>query len=65
MAKYDLISAGQAREDVEKNDALLVCAYENEEKFKTNALEEAISLDNFKRKESHLPKEKEIIFYCN
>ncbi len=65
MAKYEVISPGQAKEDVERNDALLVCAYESEDKFKSNALEEAISLNNFKRKESTLPKEKEIIFYCN
>ena len=65
MAKYEIISPSQARDDVEKNDALLVCAYESEEKFKTYALEDAISFNNFKRKESQLPKEKEIILYCN
>jgi len=65
MAKYEVITPSQAREEVETNDALLVCAYESEEKFKSNALQGAISLHNFKRKEASLPKEKEIIFYCN
>jgi rhodanese-related sulfurtransferase len=65
MAKYDVISARQARKDKEHNNALLVCAYEDEEKFKKNSLEGAISFASFKKKEDDLAKDREIIFYCS
>ncbi len=65
MANYELISVHQAHEDVESGNALLVCAYESDEKFNHNALKEAISLKDFQQKEEGLAKDKEIIFYCN
>lgn len=65
MAKYDLISSRQARKDVQSNEALLVCAYESDEKFKNAALEGAISLQEFRQKEDELAKDREIIFYCS
>ncbi len=65
MAKYDLIPVHQAHEDVKSGNALLVCAYESDEKFHNNALEAAISLKDFLQKENGLAKDKEIIFYCN
>lgn len=65
MAKYELISVHQAHDDVESGKALLVCAYENDEKFQNNALKEAISLNEFQHQEQGVAKDKEIIFYCN
>ncbi len=65
MAKYDLISVDQAHQDVESGKALLVCAYESDEKFHNNALKAAISLIHFRQKENELSKDREIIFYCN
>ena len=44
--------------------ALLVCAYDNEEKFKALHLEGALSLSELKSKLQALPKDQEIIFYC-
>jgi hypothetical protein len=53
----------EARKKVLSNDAILVCAYEEEEKFKKMHLEGAISLNEFKNRASSLSKEQEIIFY--
>jgi hypothetical protein len=57
------IPAEEARKKVLSNDAILVCAYEEEEKFKKMHLEGAISLNEFKNRASSLSKEQEIIFY--
>lgn len=46
------------------DDALLVCAYDENEKFRENRLEEALSLEQFKAQQHKLPKDTEIIFYC-
>jgi len=64
-AKYDLIPVHQAHKDVESGNALLVCAYESDEKFHNNALKAAISLNDFRQKENDLDKDVEILFYCN
>jgi rhodanese-related sulfurtransferase len=53
-----------ARQRVLSGDALLVCAYDNQEKFEKNHLQGAISLVEFKSRVSSLPKDREIIFYC-
>jgi hypothetical protein len=58
------IDAKQARHDVEVSDALLVCAYEDEEKFAKNHLQGAISLNDFRSQEDSLSKDRELIFYC-
>ena len=48
----------------EENQALLVCGYEEEDKFKALQLEMAISFAEFQRMLPTLPKDKVIIFYC-
>lgn len=54
-----------ARRDLESDpDALLVCAYEDPEKFKQNRLEGAISLDAFAAQADGLDRGRELIFYC-
>ena len=58
------ISAEEVRQDVTSGAALLVCAYDDEEKFKNLHLEGAISLAEFKSKRPSLGKDQEIIFYC-
>ena len=42
---------------------LLVCAYEDEVKFKAVQIEGAISFNEFKFKLSSLTKDQEIVFY--
>lgn len=58
------ISAEEARQKVSAGSALLVCAYDDKEKFNNNHLQGAISLSEFKAKLPSLTKEQEIIFYC-
>ena len=43
---------------------ILVCAYEDDEKFKTFHLEGAISFTEFKSRLPSLTKDQEIAFYC-
>jgi rhodanese-related sulfurtransferase len=63
MAEPVRISPEVARQKVLSHAAILVCAYEEEEKFRKMHLEGAISLKEFKNRASSLPKEQEIIFY--
>lgn len=58
------ISAEEVWQKVTSGKALLVCAYEDEEKCKRLYLEGSISLTEFKSRLSSLSKEDEIIFYC-
>lgn len=58
------IEVTQARHDVEVSDALLVCAYDNPEKFEKYHLAGAISLDDLQSREGSLSKQRELIFYC-
>lgn len=58
------ISPEEAREKVTSGEAILVCAYEDEEKFRKMHLQDAISLQEFKTRLPALSKEQQIIFYC-
>jgi hypothetical protein len=64
MSKHLRISPQEVRANVTSGSALLVCAYDNEEKFKNNRLDGAISLAEFKSRLSDLSKGQQIIFYC-
>jgi hypothetical protein len=59
------ISAEETRKKVLSGTAVLVCAYDDDEKFRNNRLEGAISLREFRNKVASLPKEEEIIFFCS
>jgi hypothetical protein len=54
----------EARQKVSDGDAIMVCAYENEDKFNKMHLDGAISMNEFKSRLSSLSREMEIIFYC-
>ena len=58
------ISAEESRRRVSAGSALLVCAYEDDEKFKNNHLQGAISLNELKSRLPAMPHDQEIIFYC-
>ncbi len=58
------VSPEETRRKVDSGTALLVCGYEDDEKFKLVHLEGAISLTEFKSRLSSLGKDQEIIFYC-
>jgi hypothetical protein len=63
MSEPIRISAEEARAKVSSRQAILVCAYEDEEKFIKAHLEGAISLNEFKKRITSWSKEQEIIFY--
>ena len=58
------ITPQEAYEKVTAGQAILVCGYEEEEKFRALRLEGAISFAGFQAMLPSLPKESEIIFYC-
>ncbi len=64
MGNGERINPKEAHERVKAGTALLVCAYDNNERFKSIPLEGAISLSNFQAKLLSLSKDQEIIFYC-
>ncbi len=64
MGNGERINPKEAHERVKAGIALLVCAYDDDEKFKTMPLEGAISLSNFQSKLPSLSKNHEIMFYC-
>jgi hypothetical protein len=58
------ISPEETRKRVLSSAALLVCAYDDDEKFKRNQLEGAISFFVFKTRAAKPSRGQEIIFYC-
>jgi len=58
------IAADDARRKVESGEALLVCAYESEDKCRQYKLENAITLNELQGRLPSLSKEQEMIFYC-
>jgi rhodanese-related sulfurtransferase len=58
------ISPEEAYEHLSLDDALLVCAYDDPDKFADNHLAGALSLDEFAARADSLPRETEVIFYC-
>lgn len=64
MSEPIRISPHDARQKATSGGALLVCAYDDDDKFKSNYLEGAISYSEFKSKLPSLAKDQEIIFYC-
>jgi hypothetical protein len=64
MPEVSRISVQEAREEVTSGRAMLVCAYEEEEKCNQVALEGSISLTQFQQRLPSLPREQEIIFFC-
>jgi len=63
MTDVARISSQETEGKVKSGDAILVCAYGNDEKFAQNHLAGAISLAAFQAKTNSLPKGQEIIFY--
>jgi len=58
------ITPQEAYEKVKAGQALLVCGYEEDEKFRALRLEGAVSYSEFQRMLPTLPRDREIIFYC-
>ena len=64
MAEIERISAEETHSKVAANQALLVCAYEDDAKCRMVNLEGSMSLTSFQSKAASLPKDQEIIFFC-
>lgn len=65
MSDIILISAAEAHEHQRSGQALLVCAYDSDDKFHSYKLEGAIPLSDFRAQLDSVDKDREIIFYCN
>ena len=63
MAEPVRVTPKEIYEKMKSGKALLVCAYEDEAKFRKMQLEGAISFNEFKSKLPSLPKDQEIVFY--
>jgi hypothetical protein len=64
MSEPNRVTAEVVYDKLKSGKALLVCAYEDEEKFKRLQLGGAISFSAFKSKLPSLSKGQEIVFYC-
>ena len=58
------VAVDEVYQKVTNGAALLVCAYDDDEKFRGVHLKGAVSLAEFKSKLSGLDKNQEIFFYC-
>ncbi|NLG44116.1 MAG: hypothetical protein GX547_12775 [Phycisphaerae bacterium] len=59
------MSPESVRQRMESDDPpLLVCGYDNDRKCQENAIEGAITYNQFANQLDQIPKEREIIFYC-
>jgi hypothetical protein len=58
------IDADKAKELVGNDDALLVCAYDDEVKCKELRVEESISMTEFRAKLGDVPKSYALVFFC-
>jgi hypothetical protein len=63
MADIERSSVEEARRKVNSKQALLVCAYEDENKCRMLNLEGSISLASFQSRVASLPTTQEIILY--
>ena len=64
MATAERIDVSKAWQELMAGRALLVCAYEDEQKCAKMNLHGSINMAQFASKAAMLPKDQEIIFYC-
>jgi hypothetical protein len=63
MAATKRVSAADVHGKLQSGQALLVCAYENDAKFRQMPLEGAISFSEFEKRKPTLSRDMEIAFY--
>jgi len=63
MAEPKRVTPEEIYQRVKSKAALLVCAYDDDAKFKRMQLEGAISFNEFQSRLSSLAKDQEIVFY--
>jgi hypothetical protein len=64
MTEPKRISPEEVYQKLKSGTVILVCAYEDDVKFKKLQLQGAISFNEFKSKLPSLSKDQEIVFYC-
>jgi len=64
MTEPKRVRPEEVYQKVKSGAVILVCAYEDDVKFKKLQLQGAISFNEFKSKLPSLPKDQEIVFYC-
>jgi hypothetical protein len=64
MAQVIRITPEETYKKLQAGKALLVCAYDSEDRFRSMQLAGAISFPEFKAKLPALPQDQEIVFYC-
>ena len=64
MAEPKRVTPEEIYQRLKSGAVLLVCAYEDDAKFKRMQLQGAISLNDFKSRLPYLAKDQEIVFYC-
>ena len=64
MAEVTRVDVQETSRKVAAGQALLVCAYDNDQKFAQYHLDGAISLAELREKSDDLSMDQEIIFYC-
>ena len=62
--EIERVSVEAARREVEAGRALLVCAYDDEEKCRKLRLENAVALHDLQRRVESVPHNQTLIFYC-
>jgi hypothetical protein len=63
MAAPRRVSAQEVHSMLQRGQALLVCAYESDAKFRDTALDGAISFSDFEKRKPSLSRDAEIVFY--
>ena len=63
MSQIELVDARDAFTHIKNTSAILVCAYERDDKFHRLQLEGAISLSEFQSIAPTVSKDTELIFY--
>lgn len=64
MSEITLVTATEAHARAKSGSALLVCAYDSDDKFSNVHLEGAMPLSEFQTRLNTIERDKEIIFYC-
>lgn len=64
MATVERVTPKETWGKVQSGKALLVCAYNDDEKYRSLQLKGSISCSDFISRLDSLPKSQEIIFYC-
>jgi hypothetical protein len=64
MAEPSRVTPEEIYPRVQSGETLLVCAYDDEAKFRRMRLQGAISFAEFTSRLPTLPQDREIVFYC-